>query len=176
LVIFIYHCGCEPVKHWIPALQVDGGRGGADIGSSRNLWQKVSPSMFSYVSLGTNDLPRSVAFFDAALAPLGHARIAGYDPDGTSAAWGRDDPGPHLWVTLPFDGRPAGVGNGTMVSFLAHSRAAVDAFHAAGLAHGGTDEGAPGLRLHYGPGFYAAYLRDPDGNKVNAVFYENLAE
>ena len=129
--------------------------------------------MFSYVSLGTNDLLRAVAFFDAVLTPLGHARIADYDPDGPSAAWGLDDPGPHLWVTRPFDGRPANVGNGTMVSLLAPSRAAVDAFHAAGLAHGGRDEGAPGLRPQYGPGFYAAYLRDPDGNKVNAVFYGN---
>jgi catechol 2,3-dioxygenase-like lactoylglutathione lyase family enzyme len=130
--------------------------------------------MFSYVSLGTNDLARAVAFFDGVLAPLGHARIAEYDPEGTSAAWGLDDPGPHLWVTLPFDGRPAGVGNGTMVSFLAPDRAAVDAFHAAGLALGGSDEGAPGLRPQYGPGFYAAYLRDPDGNKVNAVCYEAM--
>jgi predicted lactoylglutathione lyase len=58
-----------------------------------------------------------------------------------------------------------------MVSFLAESRAAVDAFHAAALAHGGTDEGAPGLRPQYGPTFYAAYIRDPDGNKLNAVCY-----
>ena len=129
--------------------------------------------MFSYITLGTNDIARAVAFFDAVLAPLGHARIADYDPDGTSAAWGLDDPGPHLWVTQPFDGRPADVGNGVMVSLRAPDRAAVDAFHAAGLAHGGHDEGAPGLRPHYGAGFYAGYLRDPDGNKLNAVFYEN---
>ena len=58
-----------------------------------------------------------------------------------------------------------------MVSFLAQSRAAVDAFHAAALAHGGTDEGAPGLRPQYGAQFYAAYVRDPDGNKLNAVCY-----
>jgi predicted lactoylglutathione lyase len=78
-------------------------------------------------------------------------------------------------VTAPYDGRPAAVGNGVMVSFLARSPAAVDAFHAAGLAHGGSDEGAPGLRPEYGSGFYAAYLRDPDGNKLNAVFYEGRA-
>ena len=127
--------------------------------------------MFSYVSLGTSDLARAVAFYDAALAPLGHQRIEGYDPDATSAAWGLDDPGPHLWVTLPFDEQPASVGNGTMVSFLAPSRAAVDAFHAAALAHGGSDAGAPGLRPQYGPQFYAGYVRDPDGNKLNAVCY-----
>lgn len=127
--------------------------------------------MFSYVSLGTADLSRAIAFYDAALTPLGHHRIDGYDPDATSAAWGLDDPGPHLWVTRPFDGNPASVGNGTMVSFLAGSRAEVDAFHAAALSQGGTDEGAPALRPHYGPTFYAAYVRDPDGNKLNAVCY-----
>jgi catechol 2,3-dioxygenase-like lactoylglutathione lyase family enzyme len=127
--------------------------------------------MFSYVSLGTRDLARAIAFYDAALAPLGHVRIKDRDPDSTSAAWGLDDPGPHLWVTLPFDGQPATAGNGTMVSFLAETRAAVDAFHAAALAQGGSDEGAPGLRPQYGPTFYAAYVRDPDGNKLNAVCY-----
>lgn len=127
--------------------------------------------MFSYVSLGTSDLPRAIRFYDAALAPLGHRRIDGDDPEATSATWGLDDPGPHLWVTLPFDGKAASSGNGTMVSFLADSDRAVDAFHAAALAHGGTDEGAPGLRPQYGAHFYAAYVRDPDGNKVNAVCY-----
>jgi catechol 2,3-dioxygenase-like lactoylglutathione lyase family enzyme len=127
--------------------------------------------MFSYVSLGTKDIAQAIRFYDAVLAPLGHARIDGYDPDATSAAWGLDDPGPHLWVTQPFDGNPASVGNGVMVSFLAPSRAAVDAFHAAALKQGGHDEGAPGLRPQYGPSFYAGYVRDPDGNKLNAVCY-----
>jgi catechol 2,3-dioxygenase-like lactoylglutathione lyase family enzyme len=127
--------------------------------------------MFSYIALGTNDLARAMRFYDAALAPLGHRRIDGDGPGETSATWGQDDPGPHLWVTLPFDGQPATVGNGTMASFLAETRPAVDAFHAAALAHGGTDAGAPGLRPQYGPTFYAAYVRDPDGNKVNAVCY-----
>jgi catechol 2,3-dioxygenase-like lactoylglutathione lyase family enzyme len=127
--------------------------------------------MFSYVSLGTRDIAQAIRFYDAVLTPLGHRRIEDYDPDAQSAAWGLDDPGPHLWVTQPFDGQPASVGNGTMVSFLAESRAAVDAFHAAALGNGGQDEGAPGLRPHYGPHFYAAYVRDPDGNKLNAVCY-----
>jgi catechol 2,3-dioxygenase-like lactoylglutathione lyase family enzyme len=126
--------------------------------------------MFSYVCVGTADIALARRFYDAALAPLGHARVAGYDDD-RSSAWGRDDPGPHLWVTAPFDGGPARPGNGTMVSLLAPTRAAVDAFHAAALAAGGLDEGAPGLRPHYGPHFYAAYVRDPDGNKLNAVCY-----
>ncbi|NJS38727.1 MAG: VOC family protein [Rhodobacteraceae bacterium] len=127
--------------------------------------------MFSYISLGTRNLAQAMPFYDAVLAPLGHQRIDDYDPEDRSAAWGLDDPGPHLWVTEPFDGQPATVGNGTMVSFLAPSRAAVDAFHAAALAQGGSDEGGPGLRPQYGPHFYAAYVRDPDGNKLNAVCY-----
>lgn len=126
--------------------------------------------MFSYITLGTADIARARVFYDAVLAPLGHARVPGYD-DATSSAWGLDDPGPHLWVTVPFDGDAPSVGNGTMVSFLAPSRAAVDAFHAAALARGGRDEGAPGPRPHYGPDFYAAYVRDPDGHKLNAVCY-----
>lgn len=126
--------------------------------------------MFSYITLGTADIARARAFYDAVMAPLGHARVAGYD-DATSSAWGLDDPGPHLWVTAPFDGGAPSAGNGTMVSFLAPTRAAVDAFHAAALSLGGRDEGAPGLRPGYGPHFYAAYVRDPDGNKLNAVCY-----
>ena len=124
--------------------------------------------MFGYVSLGTNDLPRALVFWDAVMAALGHAR-ADHDPAEGHASWGGVDPATHLWVTRPFDGRPATPGNGTMISFRAASRAQVDAFHAAALAHGGRDEGAPGLRPQYGPGFYAAYARDPDGNKINAV-------
>jgi catechol 2,3-dioxygenase-like lactoylglutathione lyase family enzyme len=129
--------------------------------------------MFSYICLGTNDIAAARAFWDATLAPMGIPRVAGYD-GATSSAWGSADPGPHLWLTQPFDGQAATVGNGTMVTFLAADRAAVDAFHAAGLAHGGTDEGAPGLRPQYGEGFYAGYLRDPDGNKLSAVFYESV--
>jgi len=122
--------------------------------------------MLLYLTLGTNDLPRAKAFYDAALAPLGHAPLrenaqeVGYGPRG----------GDHvqLWVHYPYDERPATIGNGSMPAFVASTRAAVDAFYKAGLAHGGADEGAPGLRP-YGPDFYACYLRDPDGNKLSAV-------
>jgi catechol 2,3-dioxygenase-like lactoylglutathione lyase family enzyme len=128
------------------------------------------PALFSYVTLGTNDFERAVAFYDAVMAPLGQARFY-YDPDSGWAGWGLDDPGPHLNICRPFDGKDASVGNGSMVSLLAPSREAVDLFHAAALANGGRDEGPPGLRPHYGPTFYAAYVRDPDGNKLNAVCY-----
>lgn len=130
--------------------------------------------MFTYLMLGTNDLVRAAAFYDPVLATLGHARCVTQDDDLThEIGWGRyADEGRvelALWLCKPFDGQPATAGNGSMVALAAMSRAQVDAFHAAALAHGGRSEGAPGLRLHYGPDFYAAYVRDPDGNKLAAV-------
>ncbi|OYV33281.1 MAG: lactoylglutathione lyase, partial [Thiomonas sp. 20-64-5] len=74
-----------------------------------------------------------------------------------------------LWLCKPFNGQPATAGNGSMVALAANSRAQVDAFHDVALVHGGSSEGAPGLRPCYGPDFYAAYVRDPDGNKLAAV-------
>lgn len=127
--------------------------------------------MFSYVCVGTNDLPRAVAFYDAVMEPLGHARVD-LDLEGGNATWGLDDPGPHLWVTVPFDGGKARPGNGTMFSLLAASRGQVNAVYDAAIAQGARCEGPPGLRPQYGPHFYAAYLRDPDGNKFNVVCYD----
>ena len=130
--------------------------------------------MFTYLMLGTNDLPRAAAFYDPVMAALGHARCgAGEgDPEGV-VGWGSyaDDGRQELalWIGAPFDGKPAAPGNGTMAALAARTREQVDAFHAAALAHGGSSEGAPGLRPHYGPDFYAAYVRDPDGNKLAAV-------
>lgn len=125
--------------------------------------------MFSYMMIGTNDLDRAIRFYDAVMRTLSHSRIE--DGDERWASWGGPDPNPHITVGAPFDGNPASVGNGMMISFLAETRQAVDRFHAAALANGGSDEGAPGLRPHYGPSFYASYVRDPDGNKLNAVCY-----
>ena len=122
--------------------------------------------MLLYLTLGTNDVGQAAAFYDAVLAPLGLSRCATTDEEVGYAATG--DSRARLWLTRPFDDKPATTGNGTMPAFEAANRAAVDAFHAAGLAHGGRDEGAPGLRP-YGPQFYACYLRDPDGNKISAV-------
>ena len=131
--------------------------------------------MLTYVHLGTNDLARATAFYDATLAPLGMQRCITGDPewDRISAGWGTyEQDGARelaLWVGIPFDGRAASTGNGTMVAFSARSWRQVDDFHAAALAHGGSSEGAPGLRSHYNPDFYAAYVRDLDGNKLAAV-------
>jgi catechol 2,3-dioxygenase-like lactoylglutathione lyase family enzyme len=119
-----------------------------------------------YITLGTNDLARAARFYDAALAPLGFVRRA---TEATEVGYGRpEDRRTRIWVTLPFDGKPATVGNGSMPAFVAPDQDAVREFHRAALAAGGTDEGAPGLRP-YGPGFFAAYVRDPDGNKLSAV-------
>lgn len=121
---------------------------------------------FLYLTLGTNDLARAARFYDAALAPLGLVRRA---TEATEVGYGLPgDTRTRLWITLPYDGKPASTGNGSMPALIAPDQAAVKAFHAAALAQGGTDEGAPGYRPH-GPAFFAAYVRDPDGNKLSAV-------
>ena len=137
-------------------------------------WRRRS-KLFTYIYLGTNDLERATRFYDAAMAVLGQRRCVTGDPgwDRIAAGWGiyENDGAVELalWVGLPFDGRPATVSNGAMVALRAASWRQVDDFHSAALAAGGSSEGAPGLRLHYGPDFYAAYVRDPDGNKLAIV-------
>ena len=122
--------------------------------------------MILYITLGTSDLAKARIFYDAALAPLGYV-LSGSDPDEIGYSLPGDSR-TRIWVTHPYDKQPASVGNGSMLALAAENRAAVDTFYRAGLANGGTDEGAPGLRP-YGPHFYAAYIRDPDGNKLSAV-------
>lgn len=122
--------------------------------------------MLLYVTLGTNDLQRAGAFYDSTLATLGLKRRK---EDEVEIGYGaEDDIRCRLWLVTPFNRKAATIGNGSMVALEAESRAAVDAFHAAAVANGGTDEGAPGLRPFH-PDFYAAYVRDPDGNKLSAV-------
>ena len=122
--------------------------------------------MLSYVTVGTNDLDRARRFYDAMLGELGLACTGSNDHE-IGYSDGPDRPR-LFWVLKPFDGKPAHFGNGVLVAFNAPSRASVEAFHRTALALGGTDEGAPGLR-HYRPNFFAAYVRDPDGNKLSAV-------
>ncbi len=122
--------------------------------------------MLLYVTLGSNDLGRSQRFYDATLAALGLSRRK---QDDVEIGYGAEsDSRCRLWVVTPYDRNAATIGNGSMVALEAGSRAAVDAFYAAALAHGGTDEGGPGLRPFHAH-FYAAYVRDPDGNKLSAV-------
>lgn len=131
--------------------------------------------MFSYICLGTNDLERATRFYDATLGALGHKRcdVTGETHWNGWQGWGiYEQQGAvqlALWVCQPFDRQPATLGNGSMVGLAARSWREVDAFHATALANGGRCEGAPGLRTEYNPDFYAAYVRDPDGNKLAAV-------
>lgn len=119
--------------------------------------------MIGYVTLGTSDFDRSVAFYDALLATVGVRRLWTH---GTTAAWGPSRAHPALLITAPFNGEAPTVGNGVMVALKVASRAEVDAVHEKAMALGGADEGAPGPRGS--TGFYGGYFRDPDGNKLNA--------
>lgn len=126
--------------------------------------------MLLYSTLGTDDLPRAIRFYDAVFDALGHSRLPGWSKGW--AGWGKDyDHGYGFWLCRPFNSKPSTSGNGTMFAFKADSAAQVRAFHAAGLANGGRDEGAPGVRDSYEQDFYVAYLRDPDGHKIAAVFH-----
>jgi catechol 2,3-dioxygenase-like lactoylglutathione lyase family enzyme len=132
--------------------------------------------MFSHITVGTNDISAAKAFYDAVLAPLGivcryaDADWLGYGPpEGLTLANGASIA--QLCIMKPFDGRPATSGNGWHVALIAPDHAAVHAFHSAALAAGGLDDGPPGPRPQYGPHYYAAYVRDLDGNKLQAVNY-----
>jgi predicted lactoylglutathione lyase len=118
--------------------------------------------MIGYVTLGTNDREKSAAFYDALCRELGVSRMM---ENEQFIAWGKPDGGAGIGLTKPFDGGPATVGNGVMVALQAQNQDQVHRLHQIALQNGGTDEGAPGDR---GGGFYAAYFRDPDGNKLNA--------
>lgn len=118
--------------------------------------------MIGYTSLGTNDLKRSAAFYDALLAELGGQRLMEFDD---FIVWSGQPAGAAFSVHLPYDGKLATVGNGVMIALSASSRAQVDAVYRKAIELGAADEGKPGQRADNG--FYAAYFRDPDGNKLN---------
>lgn len=125
--------------------------------------------MFSHATLGTDDFARALGFWTAVMAELGH-RQRFLDAQRPWAGWEPTAGGRPLFVlTAPFDGGKASAGNGAMLAFDCASRAMVRAAHAAGLAAGGSDEGAAGLRPDYHADYYGAYLRDPDGNKIGLV-------
>ncbi len=121
--------------------------------------------MLAYSTLGVNHMAQAVIFYDAVFAPLGVTR------DTTSKTWtgySRAGEGARFFLARPFDGGAASAGNGAMLAFLASDRASVDAFYSAALEHGGTCDGPPGVREGMEPVFYAAYVRDLDGNKLCA--------
>ena len=133
--------------------------------------------MIAYVTVGADDLAQAQRFYDAFLPALGYRleKVHGdlsyipQMPPGQSVAL------PDLYVKAPFDGQSASTGNGSMVAFEARRQSQVRDLHAATLATGGTDDGAPGFRDSYGADFYVGYLRDPQGNKI-ALFSCNPDE
>jgi catechol 2,3-dioxygenase-like lactoylglutathione lyase family enzyme len=118
--------------------------------------------MLGYVTIGANDIPRSERFYTAVLAPLGYEKAEQED----GVAYTLSDSPCAVYVKKPYDGREATVGNGSMIAFRVPTHAQVHALHSAGVAAGGTDEGAPGFRAQYSSNFFVGYLRDPLGNKL----------
>lgn len=125
--------------------------------------------MLSHISLGVRDLARSIAFYDAALAPLGVSRLW---TTAEGAGYGITNPAGNEQLAL-FEQGPSAVslaaGPGFHLALTAPSRDAVDKFHGAALHEGGRDNGGPGLRRNYGPTYYAAFVSDPDGHRLEAV-------
>ncbi|MDX2417541.1 MAG: VOC family protein [Xanthomonadales bacterium] len=125
--------------------------------------------MIGYITLGTNDLNRAMAFYDALLAEMGVTRLMEFGDRGFGWAASLDQP--MLCIFKPYDGQPATIGNGVMAGISVDSRDTVDRMHKKALELGGTDEGRPGLRAAGGDGFYAGYFRDLDGNKLDVFNY-----
>lgn len=125
-------------------------------------------SVISHITLGTNDTLRAGCFYDEVLGALGFARLP--KPPGKPPAYEKGGM-PTIYLYPPEDGRPATWGNGTHIAFVAETREAVRNFYQCALRLGGSCAGEPGLRPHYGENYYAAYVRDPDGNKLQAVCY-----
>ena len=120
----------------------------------------------NYITVGSNDLAKSKSYYDPVMEALGAKLEAEYE--GMTFAYKFPD-GFMVWVTKPQNGEAAACGNGHTAGFFTATKEGVDAAHAAALANGGSDEGAPGPRPLYGPDFYGAYARDPDGNKMAFV-------
>jgi catechol 2,3-dioxygenase-like lactoylglutathione lyase family enzyme len=123
--------------------------------------------MLHHVSVGVRDVARAAQFYDPVLAALGYKRVMEFMP--FAIGYGMDHP--EFWVQLPHDQKPALSGNGVHVGFSAKSKDAVNKFHAAALAHGGSNNGEPGPRPDYGPAYYGAFVYDLDGNKIEATLH-----
>jgi catechol 2,3-dioxygenase-like lactoylglutathione lyase family enzyme len=122
--------------------------------------------MIDHVSVGTADLERASRFYDAVLGAIGYARL-----ETRPATVGYGKQYPEFWLNLRAGMTPIEPGSGAHVGLRVRTTELVDAFHAAALAAGGTSDGAPGLRPHHGEGYYAAFIRDPDGNRIEAVTF-----
>lgn len=124
--------------------------------------------MLNYAMIGSNDVARARIFYDAVMPVIGGKLDADYMPQTFCYALRG---GARLWIGQPHDGKPAAPGNGNMLGLLCADEAEVRAAHEAALANGGSNEGDPGPRPLYGPHFYGAYARDPDGNKMSFVYF-----
>jgi len=122
--------------------------------------------MIDHITFHVSDFSRSVRFYDRAFAPLGVRRLFD-DPNGDGKATGYGDVRPWFWIA-----EGARRSEGLHIALGASSREQVDAFHREALAAGGADNGGPGLRPHYHPGYYGAFVLDPDGHNIEAVFHD----
>lgn len=120
--------------------------------------------MIDHVGLHVGDIGKSKSFYDTALAPLGYALMSEF-PQWKVVGYGWDGK-PDFWLTGD------GAEKASHVAFMAKDKPMVEAFYQAGLTAGGTDNGGPGYRKDYGPGYYAAFVRDPDGHNIEAVFHD----
>lgn len=130
-----------------------------------------SPSVISHVSIGTNDFDSARAFYDVVMPCVG-AKVIMEHPG--AVAYGRQFP--EFWLGVPHDGKPASVGNGFHIGFIADNREQVHAFYDAALAAGATCDGPPGPRPLYGEPYYGCFLRDPEGHKIEATFWDESLE
>ncbi len=122
--------------------------------------------MIDHISLGVRDLDRSAQFYEAALAPLGLSRLV-----TRRASIGFGKAYPEFWIHLRPEMVPVAAGSGVHIGLRARSTEQVDTFHAAALGAGGRSDGAPGLRPHERVRYYAAFVIDPDGNRIEAVSF-----
>jgi len=125
------------------------------------------PSIISHISIGTNDFDRAIAFYDKVMPTIGCKRI--FEHPG-AVAYGKMFP--EFWVQRPIDGQAASVGNGTHFGFIAATKEQVHAFYDAAIAAGATGDGEPGERPQYGAPYYGCFVRDPDGHKIEAAFWD----
>jgi len=124
--------------------------------------------MLHHVSVGVRDVARAATFYDPVLKALGYKRVMDYSPG--AIAYGESKDKPEFWIGLPHDQAVPNSGNGTHVAFAAKSKGAVNKFHDAALKAGGSNNGEPGPRPDYGPGYYGAFIYDLDGNKIEATY------
>ena len=133
-----------------------------------------NPSILSHVSMGTQDMHRALVFYDAVMRTIGASRQHVLQLEENvivAVAYGKQYP--EFWIQIPGNQRAAETGNGIHVGFIAADKDSVHRFHATALQHGGSDEGAPGPRPHYGEPYYGCFVLDPDGNKLEATFWDS---